>query len=146
MLTTGHVDYFRTFGFTVLRGHLANRVTTLRAEVDTAIRDAYATTYDERVIDGISGHYLPMASRLTPVSTSLVCDDPPLIDAAEQLLGGPVIPGPGRGSRCKVRRTRRRCARPARRPAAARRRPACRRRSTPRPLPCRACGAAACPG
>src|SRR5947208_9009745 len=33
-----------------------------------------------------------MASRLTPVSTSLVCDDPRLIDAAEQLLGGPVIP------------------------------------------------------
>jgi ectoine hydroxylase-related dioxygenase (phytanoyl-CoA dioxygenase family) len=60
--------------------------------VDAAIRDAYATTYDERVIDEISGHYLPMASRLTPVSTSLVCDDPRFIDAAEQLLGGQVIP------------------------------------------------------
>ena len=87
MLTTGHVDHFRTFGFTVLRGYLADRVSALRAEVDTAIRDAYAVTYDERVIDGISGHYLPMASRLTPVSASLVCDDPRLIDAAEQLLG-----------------------------------------------------------
>ena len=32
------------------------------------------------------------SSRLTPVSTSLVCDDPRLIDTAEQLLGGPVIP------------------------------------------------------
>jgi hypothetical protein len=92
MLTTGQVDHFRTFGFTVLRGSLADRVGVLRAEVDAAIRDAYAATYDERVIDGISGHYLPMASRLTPVSTSLVCDDPRLIDAAEQLLGGPVIP------------------------------------------------------
>jgi hypothetical protein len=92
MLTTGQVDHFRTFGFTVLRGYLADRVGALRAEVDAAIRDAYAATYDERVIDGISGHYLPMASRLTPVSTSLVCDDPRLIDAAEQLLGGPVIP------------------------------------------------------
>jgi hypothetical protein len=92
MLTTGHVDHFRTFGFTVLRGYLADRVSALRGEVDTAIRDAYASTYDERVIDGISGHYLPMASRLTPVSASLVCDDPRFIGAAEQLLGGPVIP------------------------------------------------------
>lgn len=61
------------------------------AEVDFAIRDAYAATYDERVLDGISGHYLPMASRLTPVRASLVCDDLLLIDAAEALLEGPVI-------------------------------------------------------
>lgn len=92
MLTTAQVDRFRTFDFTVLSGYLADRVDALRAEVDAAIRDAYAATYDEWVIDGISGHYLPMASRLTPVSASLVCDDPRLIDAAEQLLGGPVIP------------------------------------------------------
>jgi len=92
MLTTGHVDHFRTFGFTVLRGYLADCVCALRAEVDAAIRDACAATYDERVYDGISGHYLPMASRLTPVSTSLVCDDPRLIGAAARLLGGPVIP------------------------------------------------------
>jgi hypothetical protein len=92
MLTTAQVDHFRTFGFAILRGYLADRAVALRGEVDAAIRDAYAATYDERVIDGISGHYLPMASRLTPVSASLVCDDPRLIGAAEQLLGGPVIP------------------------------------------------------
>jgi hypothetical protein len=92
MLTTGHVDHFRTFGFVVLRGYLGDRAAAPRAEADAAIRDAYAATYDERVIDGISGHYLPMASRLTPVSASLACDDPRLLDAAEQLLGGPVIP------------------------------------------------------
>jgi hypothetical protein len=92
MLTIGQVDHFRTFGFAVLRGYLADRVFALHAEADAAIRDAYAVTYAERVFDGISGHYLPMTSRLTPVSTSLVCDDPRLIDAAEQLLGGPVIP------------------------------------------------------
>jgi hypothetical protein len=56
MLTTGQVDHFRTFGFTVLRGYLADRVSALRAEADAAIRDAYAATYDERVFDGISGH------------------------------------------------------------------------------------------
>jgi hypothetical protein len=33
-----------------------------------------------------------MAARLTPVSASLACDDPRLIGAAGQLLGGPVIP------------------------------------------------------
>ena len=92
MLTTAQAGHFTTFGFAVLRGFLADRAAALRAEVDAAIRDAYAATYDERVIDGISGHYLPMASRLTPVSASLVCDDPRFIDAAGQLLGGPVIP------------------------------------------------------
>ncbi len=92
MLTTAQADHFRTFGFTVLRGYLADCAAALRAEAGAAIRDAYAATYDERVIDGISGHYLPMASRLTPVSASLVCDDPRLIGAAEQLPGGPVIP------------------------------------------------------
>ncbi|MGH3254319.1 MAG: hypothetical protein ACRDOU_02765 [Streptosporangiaceae bacterium] len=92
MRTTGQVDHFRTFGFVVLRGFLADRAGVLRAETDAAIRDAYAATYDERVIDGISGHYLPTASRLTPVSASLVCDDQRFIDAAERLLGGPVIP------------------------------------------------------
>jgi Phytanoyl-CoA dioxygenase (PhyH) len=70
----------------------ATSPTAPRAETDAAIRHAYITTYDERVIDGISGHYLPMAALLTPVSASLVCDDPRFIDAAEQLLGGPVIP------------------------------------------------------
>ena len=86
-------DHFRTFGFVVLRGFLADRVDALRAEADAAIRDAYAATYDERAIDGISGHYLPMASRLTPVSTSLVCDDRRFLDTATELLGGPAFPG-----------------------------------------------------
>ena len=93
MLTTGQADHFATFGFAVLRGFLADRAAALRAEADAAIRDAYAATYDERVIDGISGHYLPMAARRTPVSASLVCDDPRSLDAAQELLGGPVIPG-----------------------------------------------------
>ena len=92
MLTTDQVDHFRTFGFAVLRGYLADRISVLRAEADAAVRDAYAATYHERVIDGISGHYLPMASRLTPVSASLACDDPRFAGAAEQLLGGAVIP------------------------------------------------------
>jgi hypothetical protein len=92
MLTDRQIDYFRTFGFVVLRDFLAGHTAALRAEAGAAIRDAYAASYDDRVIDGISGHYLPMASRLTPVSASLVCDDARFIDAAGELLGGPVIP------------------------------------------------------
>jgi hypothetical protein len=42
MLTTGQVDHFRTFGFTVLRGHLGGRVSALRAEaVGTGARDGW---------------------------------------------------------------------------------------------------------
>src|SRR5579863_8788414 len=92
MLTTAQIEHFRTFGFVALPGLLGQYAEALHHEVDAALRDAYATTYDERVIDGISGHYLPMASALTPVSAMLVCDDPVLIDAAEQLLGTPTLP------------------------------------------------------
>lgn len=93
MLSNDQIDHFRAFGFVALRGLLGpDRTAALRSEVDTALRDAYTATYDERVIDGISGHYLPMASALTPVSASLVCDEPVLIDAAEQLLGSAVVP------------------------------------------------------
>jgi hypothetical protein len=93
VLSKAQIDHFRTFGFVPLPDFLgANRTGALRDEVETALRDAYAMTYDERVIDGISGHYLPMASRLTPVSASLVCDDPLLMDAAEQLLESHVLP------------------------------------------------------
>ena len=93
MLSTNQIDHFRAFGFVALPGLLGpDRTTALRTEVDTALRDAYAAIYDERVIGGISGHYLPMASALTPLSASLVCDDPVLIHAAEQLLGTPVLP------------------------------------------------------
>ena len=40
MLTTDQVDHFRTFGFAVLRGYLADRIGILRGEADTALRDA----------------------------------------------------------------------------------------------------------
>jgi hypothetical protein len=92
MLIASQIEQFRTHGFVVLRGLLGGAAAALRAEVDAALRDAYAVTYDHRVIDGISGHYLPMASRLTPLSAGLVCDDPRLMAAAEELLGGPVVP------------------------------------------------------
>jgi hypothetical protein len=93
VLSPDQIDHFRTFGFVALPGLLgAERCEALRAEVDAALKDAYATTYDERVIDGISGHYLPMASRFTPCSAALICDDPVVLEVAEQLLGAPLLP------------------------------------------------------
>ena len=90
MINQQQIDHFRTFGFVLLPGFLGpERTQALRAEVDRAIRDAYAATYDERVVDGISGHYLPMASRLTPMSASLVCDDPVLIGRRGSAIGCP---------------------------------------------------------
>ena len=100
MLSDVQIDHFRSFGFVPLPNFLGtDRASALRDEVDEAIRDAYATTYDERIIDGISGHYLPMTSRLTPLSASLVCDDPLLIDSAEQLLGTQALPSVPEGHR-----------------------------------------------
>ncbi len=93
MLSNDQIQHFRTFGFVALPGLIGcERAAALAADVDAALRDAYSATYHERVIDGISGHYLPMASALTPISASLVCDDPVVVDAAEQLLGGPALP------------------------------------------------------
>jgi hypothetical protein len=93
VLSQQQIDHFRTFGFVALPAFLgAERTEALRDEVDRALHDAYAASYDERVMDGISGHYLPMVSRLTPISAGLVCDDPIFLDAAEELLGGPVLP------------------------------------------------------
>jgi hypothetical protein len=75
VLSSAKIAHFRTFGFVVLRGLLAEHTASLRDEADAALRDAYAANYDDRVIDGISGRYLPMASQLTPTSASLICDD-----------------------------------------------------------------------
>jgi hypothetical protein len=101
VLSISQVDHFRTFGFVTLPGFLGpDRTETLGAEVDLAIRDAYVATYDERVTDGIGGHYLPMASTRTPFSASLVCDDAVLVDAAEQLLGAAVLPSVPEGVLC----------------------------------------------
>jgi hypothetical protein len=92
MLSDIQIDHYRTFGFVVLPAFLGEVAEALADEVNAAIADAYQSTYDHRDTDGISGHYLPMASRYTPLSASLICDDPRFVRAAEELLGGPVIP------------------------------------------------------
>jgi Phytanoyl-CoA dioxygenase (PhyH) len=93
MPSARQIDRFHVSGFVVLRRVFnAATVDALRTEVDEALRDAYGGRFDERSENGISGHYLPMASRRTPLSTALVCDDHRLMGAAEQLVGAPVVP------------------------------------------------------
>jgi hypothetical protein len=55
-LSNHQVDYFRTFDSVVLSGLLAAPTSAVRAEIDVALQDADAATYDQRVLDGISGH------------------------------------------------------------------------------------------
>ncbi len=93
MLSTSQVRRFHESGYIVLRNVFDTTTTAaLGAEVGQALRDAYGERLDERVEDGISGHYLPMASHRTPLSAQLVCDDPRLIDTAQQLLGDDAVP------------------------------------------------------
>ncbi len=94
MITEEHVEYFRTFGFVVLRRQLvAETVERLSAEIDRAFRDAFGKRFDERPDPGgISGHYLPLMSQaLTPGSLELVEHLHPV---ARRLLGSEALPSP----------------------------------------------------
>jgi hypothetical protein len=91
MLSDIQIDHYCRFGFVVLPAFLGDVTQALADEVNAAISDAYLAI-DQRDTDGISGHYLSMASRYTLLSASLVCDDARFVRAAEALLGGPVIP------------------------------------------------------
>jgi HAD superfamily hydrolase (TIGR01509 family) len=92
MLSDIEIGHYRTFGFVVLPAFWGDLTKALADEVNAAITDAYQATYDQCDTDGLSGHYLPMASRYTRLSASLVCDDHRFVGAVEALLGGPVIP------------------------------------------------------
>ncbi len=97
-LAAQQVEHYRLFGFVVLRGYLEDVAMALRAEVEQALREAYGERFDDRIGDGgIEGHYLPMMADRTPISRSLVADDPRLLGAASQLLDGPVLPDHGEG-------------------------------------------------
>lgn len=93
MLTQKQVDYFRTFGLLVLRGHLDAEVTeALSAEVDFVLRDALGARFDERdEEDGITGHYVPVTSQRAPLSRSLI-EDERFQGIAEELLEGQALP------------------------------------------------------
>ncbi len=94
MLTTEHVEHYRTFGFVVLRQQLDEAaVAALSEEVDRALRDAFGGRLDERPeTGGIAGHYLPvMGAARTPASLRLVERFHPI---ARRLLGTEALPAP----------------------------------------------------
>jgi hypothetical protein len=98
MLTDFDRAYFRTFGYTIVRGLLGRaEAAALAGEITAAQRDAFGARYatPDRG-GGIEGHYLPMMADRTPISSALV-DDPRLFDTAESLLEGPVVPLPAEG-------------------------------------------------
>jgi hypothetical protein len=98
MLTELDKAYFRTFGYTIVRGLLRREeAAALAGEITAAQRDAFAARYETPDGGGgIEGHYLPMMVDRTPISAALV-DDPRLFDTAGSLLGGPVVPLPAEG-------------------------------------------------
>ncbi len=94
MLTTEHVEHYRSFGFAILREQLdVATVAALSEEVDRAFRDAFGDRFDERPDPGgIAGHYLPvMSAARTPVSLRLVERFHPI---ARRLLGAEALPAP----------------------------------------------------
>jgi hypothetical protein len=94
MLTDNQVDHYQTFGFVVLPSWLDEpQAAELGQELDQALRDGYGDHFSDReASDDVFGRWLPMMSRQrTPISLSLV-EDPRFLDAARQLLDGPVLP------------------------------------------------------
>src|SRR5262245_24700586 len=98
MLTEFDKAYFRTFGYTIVRGLLGRaQAAALAAEIKAAQCDAFGARYGTpEGGGGIEGLYLPMMSDRTPISAALV-DDLRLFNTAESLLGGPVVPLPAEG-------------------------------------------------
>ena len=94
MLTPLEIQHFRTFGYVVLRGWLAEpEAASLAEEIDRALQDAYGPKLAERPHrGGVEGHRLPMMSAArTPLSLGLVTDDR-FVGTAAQLLGRPALP------------------------------------------------------
>ncbi len=90
------IAQFQAFGFVVMRGLLNEAETaTLTREVTAALTDAFGgigTDTDPAGAGGIRGHYLPLSVDRTPLSQSLMADDPRLFQGSAALLGHPTVP------------------------------------------------------
>jgi len=88
--------HFQAFGFVVVQGLLDGRETAaLTGEVTAALGDAFGgigTDTDPQGTGGIRGDYLPLSVDRTPLSQSLIADDPRLFQGSAALLGGPTVP------------------------------------------------------
>jgi len=90
------IAQFQAFGFVVMRGLLNEAETaTLTREVTATLTDAFGgigTDTDPAGAGGIRGHYLPLSVDRTPLSQSLMADDPRLFQCSAALLGHPTVP------------------------------------------------------
>lgn len=91
-------DFFKTYGFAVLKGLLApDEVGELRGEVLEALAANYELPSDKAAeASGTAGFYLPMMGPRTPVSRGLL-GDLRIMEAAREFLGRDVIPKPAKG-------------------------------------------------
>jgi ectoine hydroxylase-related dioxygenase (phytanoyl-CoA dioxygenase family) len=101
--TSTQRSHFDLFGFVVLRALLTtSEIEQLGAEVDGALRDAFAESYasntrHEVVADGdvaAEGNFLPLMADRAPLSQALVVDDPRLSGIADDLLGDFTVASP----------------------------------------------------
>lgn len=91
----GAVDWYRTFGFLVLRGFFdAPLVEELRAEMVTTMLAVHGDRYHQRPpMSGMAGHYTCLLGSWAPRTVELV-DSRRLVGLAERLVGGGVLPSP----------------------------------------------------
>ena len=90
MVTHAQIDFYRTFGFVVLRELIEpEMVAALSQEFDRVLPEAFGAHWPEREDDGISGHYLPAMGPRTPVGRELA---ERLLGAGEALLGATALP------------------------------------------------------
>jgi hypothetical protein len=98
VLSQQQIAHFDAFGFVVLHGLLDDaEAAALTAEATAALGDAFGrigTDIDPEGTGGIRGDYLPLSVDRTPLSQSLIADDPRLFQGSAELLGGPTVPTP----------------------------------------------------
>ena len=89
------VDWFRTFGYLVLRGFFDRDVVDeLRSEVVRTMLGVHGDRYHERpTMSGMAGHYTCLLGPWAPRTVELV-DSRRLVRLAERLVAGQVLPSP----------------------------------------------------
>jgi hypothetical protein len=89
------VDWFRSFGYLVLRGFFEPvLVDELRAETIGTIRAVHGDRHRERpAMSGMAGHYTCLLGPWAPRTVELV-DSRRLVGLAERLVGAGVLPSP----------------------------------------------------
>lgn len=96
MFTHQQIEHFRAFGFVVARRLFTDAETAaLIAEVAGALTDAFGglgPDDDPDASGGIRGDYLPLALDRTPLSQSMMADDPRLFQGSTELLGQATVP------------------------------------------------------